>query len=66
MHRIPLWLYNQSANVQNSVMIMPINLWSHLISFLLAVDTITVFLAPSIAGVVNVLNANGEQVTFVF
>lgn len=47
-------------------MIMPINIWSHLISFLLAVDTVTVFLASSIAGVVNVLNANGEQVTFVF
>lgn len=46
---------------KHSAMIMLINIWSHLISFLVGIDAVTVFLAPSIVGTVHVSNANSSQ-----
>lgn len=42
-------------------MVIPINILSLLISFLLAVDMVTVFLASSIVGILNVVNAKGNE-----
>ena len=42
-------------------MIILINIWSHLVLFLTAVGVVTAFLASSIVGFINMVNANRNE-----